>query len=314
MEMSLILVKQVLAMALMVVMGFVATKKKIVNGEECRIISKVLVYVVTPCCLIDAFQGEFDVRKIEALGIALILSFVFYVLYLAAAWGMERGWPHLTPGEQCSVLYCNSGNLVIPIVGGVVGGEFVIYTCAFMFAQSMFMWTHGQAKLGGDPDLSVKKILTNTCIASMLVGLVLFLLNIQLPGALGTAVSSMGSCIGPFSMLVTGVLLAEADLKGAFTHMRTYLVMAMRLIIYPLGSMVLLLIVGRIWDHPQKLDVLTVLMLCASAPPASAVTQVAQLYGSQESRYISSITAVSTVLSAVTMPLLCLLFRFLMGA
>ena len=213
------LINQIIAMAFMVMAGFVLAIKKLLTGDESRIITKALIYVVVPCSLIDAFGSDFDVSKLEALGVALLLAIMVYAIFLTGGRILQkRGF---TGGEVCSIIYSNSGNLIIPIVMGVLGTEYVVYTCSFMLVQNLLTWTHAQMKLGGEADLTVKKILTNPCILSILIGLALFLLNIRLPGPLDTAVGSMGACIGPLFMMITGVLLAEADMKAAFGSKRT---------------------------------------------------------------------------------------------
>lgn len=303
------LINQIAAMALMVLAGFVLAKKGLLTGDESRIITKALVYVIIPCSLLDAFGTEFDTDKLEGMAVGLLLTVLVYVIFLTGGWLMGK-WG-FTNGEVCSVIYSNSGNLIIPIVTGVLGTEYVIYTCAFMLVQNLLTWTHAQMKLGGEAELTVKKVLTNPCILSILGGLALFLLRLRLPGPLDTAVGNMGACIGPLFMMVTGVLLAEADLKAAFSSKRTYFVILIRLIVYPVFVLALVLCAGGLWDHPQRSGVLMVILLCSSGPPASTLAQLAQMYESGEARYISALTALCTVLSAVTMPVMCILYQMM---
>jgi len=303
------LINQIMAMALMVLAGFVLAKKKLLTGEESRIITKALVYVIIPCSLIDAFGTDFDADKLEGMIVGLLLAVLVFSVFLAGGWLMgKRGF---TNAEVCSVIYSNSGNLIIPIVTGVLGTEYVIYTCAYMLIQNLLTWSHAQMKMGGEAELTVKKVMTNPCILSILGGLALFLLRLHLPGPLDTAVGSLGACIGPLFMLVTGILLAEADLKAAFSSGRTYFVVFIRLILYPALVLVLVLTAGRLWDHPMKEGVLMVILLCSSGPPASTLAQLAQMYHNGEARYISALTALCTVLSAVTMPIMCILYQMM---
>lgn len=313
MQISLMLVKQIAAMGIMVLMGFALAKKGLITGEESRVITKVLIRIIIPCSLINAFGTPFDPGKLEGMGVTAALTVVVYAAFLTGGKLLARGKNGFTAGEVCSVIYSNSGNLIIPIVTGVLGTEYVIYTCSFMLIQNLLTWTHAQMKLGGESDLTVKKVLTNPSILAILTGVTLFVLRIELPGPLDNAIGAVGGCLGPLAMMITGILLAEADLKGAMTSRRTHLVMLVRLVVYPLIVLVLLLCAGAVWDHPQKSSILMVVLLCASGPPASLIAQLAQMYGSAESRYISALTALSTVVSAVTMPVLCMVYQALMA-
>ena len=67
MEMSLMLLEQILAMVLMALAGFAAAKLRLISGEESRVLSQISVYIVAPCSLIDAFQTEFEAEKLTGI-------------------------------------------------------------------------------------------------------------------------------------------------------------------------------------------------------------------------------------------------------
>lgn len=60
MELSLILLQQILVIALMILFGFVAGKGKVLTLESSAAISKMVLYIVAPCMTIAALQ--LDVR------------------------------------------------------------------------------------------------------------------------------------------------------------------------------------------------------------------------------------------------------------
>ena len=85
----------------------------------------------------------------------------------------------------------------------------------------------------------------------------------------------------------------------------------LRLLVFPLVSAVVLWGVERCWDHGEGEAVMLVTLLCAIGPSATTITQLAQMFRSPESRYVSSINAVTTLLCVVTMPIMILLFQML---
>ena len=107
--------------------------------------------------------------------------------------------------------------------------------------------------------------------------------------------------MAPLSMLVIGILFSELDLKRVLCQGRIYWVAGLRLLVYPLLSM--------LWPHSDGDNVLLVSLLCAIGPAASAITQMAQLYHNPNSGYVSSINVLTTLLCAVTMPVMVLLFQ-----
>ena len=283
------------------------------NGDESRALSCVCVYLVVPCSLLNAFQTAYDPAKLEGLAIAFVLSVLVHVVFLGVSKGLSRGKHPLSAGERACVIYNNAGNLIIPLVQSTLGSEYVIYTCSYLVVQNLLLWTHGQALMGGDHRPSIKKLLFNPNLCAIFLGLILFFLQVRLPSFLGSAVSSLGSCVGPLAMLVVGVLLAEADLKSALRSIKIYRTVLLRLVIFPLLTVALLWATTLIWKVESTVAVLTVVLLCAIGPSASTVTQLAQIYRSPERQFISSVNVVTTLLCAITMPLFCLLFQLLAG-
>ena len=59
--------------------------------------------------------------------------------------------------EKESIIYSNSGNLVIPLVTVVLGEKWVIYASAFLSVQMILMWTHGQSLMEAKAGINWKK-------------------------------------------------------------------------------------------------------------------------------------------------------------
>jgi predicted permease len=311
-ELSLLLLEQILAMVVMVLAGFVLSKAGKLTSRESQAISCVIIYILTPCALLDGFQTPMDGEKLVGLLASLLGAVVLYCVFLAGAWCLGRGKWKLTRGEQVSIVYSNSGNLIIPIILHTLGSEFVIYSCSYLLIQNLVTWTHGQLLLGGSRKLTVKQVATNPCICAIFLGLTLFLLGIQLPGPVSGAVTSLGACLGPVSMVVIGVMLAEVPFKKAFSNLGIYRVILLRLVICPVLAAIILWGMGRLWPGGSDVSgALTVTLLCAIGPSATTLTQMAQLYQNPESGYLSSINAVTTVLCAVTMPAVILFYQLL---
>ena len=314
-ELSLLLLEQIGAMVIMVLAGLIVAKAGLLDDQGSQVLARVAIYVLTPCALVDGFQTPLEQDKLEGLLASLLAALVIFGLLLGGSWLLRRGKHPLTPGERPSIVYSNSGNLIIPIIMHTLGGEYVIYSCAYLLVQTLSTWTHGQLLLGGSQGLSVRRVATNPSVCGIFLGLVLFLLGVTLPGPVGSAASSLGAALGPVSMLVIGVMLYQTDLRRAFSNPAIYRTIALRLLVFPLLAMGVLLAIGCLWRPLGDVgEILTVTLLCASGPSATTPTQMAQLYHHPESGYMSSINAVTTVLCVVTMPAMIFLYQFLRGA
>ena len=299
MEVSWLLVQQIASMVLMGLAGYGVGKLKLITGEQSRVLSCMCIYLAVPCSLMTSFNTAMEADKLTGLLLALGAAVLLHLLYLALNGLMNRSGHGLAPEEQASVIYNNAGNLILPMVMAILGQEYVIYTSVYILVQNILMWTHGQKLMGGAQQFDWKKIVTTPAIAAILAGLALFVTGLRLPGPLVTAMEGLGSCMAPLSMLVIGILFSELDLKRVLCQGRIYWVAGLRLLVYPLLSMAVLLALRVLWPHSDG-DI---------GPAASAITQMAQLYHNPNSGYVSSINVLTTLLCAVTMPVMVLLFQ-----
>ncbi len=314
MELCLDLVQQIISMMLMASAGFLLSRFRIVTGEESRTLSCVCVYVILPAAFIDAFQYELTSERVQGLSIALIAALVIYAMFLSMIALLKRSPLQLTNEEQSSVIYNNSGNLVIPMLCGMasLGEDYVFYTCAYILIQNLLIWSHGQMLMGSGGRPSLKKIFLTPCMIGLFAGILFFFLEIQLTGPVNTAISAISGCMGPVSMLIIGMMLGEHDLRAIFSSRRIYMVTFIRLILLPLITIGLLLALRQLLSHPDLTNILTVSLLCAIGPSAATVSQQAQLYHNPHRVYVSAINAVTTLLCAVTMPVMVLIFQLLL--
>lgn len=65
-----------------------------------------------------------------------------------------------------------------------------------------------------------RKIVLNINMISIVIGVVLFFTRIHLPQIINDTIGSVGSMIGPASMIVTGMLFAGMDLKKGFCQQK----------------------------------------------------------------------------------------------
>ncbi|MBR1659992.1 MAG: AEC family transporter [Oscillospiraceae bacterium] len=299
--MSLLLFRQIASLFLMVAAGFLIVKLKILSSKDSRVLSLLCIYIVVPCVIVNSFQLEltesvrnnFLLAVCAALLIHAVIMLLGFVLKAMKLDAVGRG----------SVMYSNSGNLVIPLVLAILGSEWVIYSSAFMCVQLVFMWTHGNALISGQTRPQWKKIVTNCNLIAIALGLVLMLLRIRLPSIVTTAMDSLGDMLGPMSMLLVGMLLAEADLKAIFTSRETWLIAFLKMIALPLVVLVVLKLTGLAGLVPEGRMVLYISFLAVSAPTATMITQLSQLYRNRPD-YASAINVMTTLLCILTMPLM----------
>ena len=307
MDISILLVEQIVQLFLMIFMGYLIVKMGLLNDTDSKVLSKIVLYLIVPCVIINAFQVDYTPDTINGLLLALKASVLTQVILLIAISVFSR-LLHLNEVEIASVYYSNSGNLIVPIVTFILGQEWVLYGCVFMSVQIIFIWTHGKKIISREDSYDWKRIVQNINMISIFIGIVLFLTGIHLPKLINNTLSSVGSMIGPASMMVAGMLFAGMNLKQIFADKKVYFVSFLRLIAVPLLALAILKFTPLSMPAADSNKILLIVFLAIITPSASAVTQMCQVY-ENDSQYASAINVMTTLFAIITMPLMVILFE-----
>ena len=302
---SLLLMGQIGKMFLMILMGFCIVKAKLLTGKDSKVLSMITLYLIMPCMIIDSFQVDCTPEKMQGLLLATVAAVIVNALYVFGSKALEKPL-RLTNVERTSVCYSNAGNLIVPIVASMFGKEYVLFTSGYMMVQTVLLFSHCRMTLGGR--VSVKGLLTNVNMIATGIGLVLFVSGFRFPDIIGGAISSVGGCVGPISMIVTGMLLGGFSWDKLRNYKKLPLVLVLRLIAFPAVILAIYRFSPLKTMTPDGASVLLISLLAAAGPTASSVTQLSQVYGG-DSEYAGLINMTSTLLCIITMPLMILFYQ-----
>ena len=306
MNISILLMQQIVQLFLMIFMGYLIVKTGLVRDDDSKVLSKIILYLIVPCVIINAFQVDYTTDTVKGLLIAFAASVMTQVILLVVI-SVAGKLLHLNEVEVASVYYSNSGNLIVPFI---LGQEWVLYGCVFMSVQLVFLWTHCKKIISREASYDWKKIILNINMISIFIGVILFFTGIRLPEIIGNTLASVGTMIGPASMIVTGMLFAGMNLKQIFANKRVYFITFLRLIAVPLIALVLIKLSNLASFSADGNKIMLIVFLAIITPSASTVTQMCQVYGN-DSRYASAINVMTTLLSIITMPVMVMLFQMI---
>ena len=306
MEISFLLFKQIAQFFIMKIMGYTLVKLKIVKSEDSKVLSMVCLYLIMPCVIINSFLIDFTPEKLKglglAVGVAIVIHFVAWIFIKILGKVLN-----FNPVEKASVMYSNAANMVIPVVMSVLGDEWVLYSSAFVSVQLVLLWTHCKSMLSNEKGFELKKIYTNINLIAIFIGILLFITKIHIPSVLQGTLKSVGGTVAPISMIITGMIMAGAELKKVFSNGRIYLVLFFRMIFFPFIVFLIMYFTGITKVIDNGAMILLVTFIATITPTASSITQMAQVYGNNE-QYAGAINIMTTIASIVTMPIMVALY------
>lgn len=312
MALTIALFEKIGSLSVLIILGFIAVRFGIMKFADSKVLSAWALYFLTPCAMLDAFQYEFTVEKLAGMGIAFAGSLIAAAVFALLTWGLKRAF-HLGPVDTTSLEYPNAGNFMLPLIASAMGGDWVIYCSSCFIVMNVLMFSHGKAVLSGEKGIHASMFFKNVVLLSILAGFAMFVLNVQIPGFVGTAVSTMGDMMGPAYMFTIGMIIGNADLKAVFGNKRAWLICLGRLVVYPLVTMLVLRVCGVLNIHANAGRILLIVVLTAGAPAAVMVTQFAQMYRSvEETEFASVVNILSTVLCLGTMPCIAYFYQKIM--
>ncbi|MBR6615842.1 MAG: AEC family transporter [Lachnospiraceae bacterium] len=309
MDLSLLLLENLLAMLIMAIVGYAVARRGLINDKECAAFSRLVVNIFMPCMIVKAMQIDLTEERIQGFLTLFVFSMIVHVIWIICGKLFSKALK-ITAVEQATLIYSNAGNLIIPLVSALFGAEYVFYSCVFTVVQLVFMWTHGISLIRESNSIEWKKILLNPNILAVLVGVVLLLTKLPVPAPIMSAVSSFGSMVGPCAMLIIGMTIAKQDLLSVFKMKRAYLVSVGRLIVFPAIILVLLYFSGYLTRHPEQLTLFQIVFLAVSAPPAATVSQLAIMYD-KDALNASVYNVMGVACCVVTMPVMLYLLQTL---
>lgn len=301
--------EEIIKLFVIMFMGYAVVKAGLMKSSESKSVSVIMVYLVIPCVILNAFQVEYTPDVQKGLLLACAAAVAVHILFLLLTAILKKPL-HLDVIERATIIYSNAGILVIPLVQELLGQDYVIYSSAYIAVQLILIWTHCKNMLCEEDKLEWKKVLLNVNIISIIAGVVLFIFRIQLPSGAQDVLNMMNNMIGPLGMLLAGMVIAEVPLQTVFTRKRSYLSAALRLLIYPVFVLILMKIIQTFVGIQDSKQILLTVYLASITPACATVTSMAQLYD-KDAAYSSSLYVLTTLLSIATMPVMVGLFEMM---
>jgi len=298
----------------LVLCGYLAGRARMLPEATIPGLNLFVLYFALPCMLF---------RFGASLPVAQVLDPVVVLLWVVAAVVVMALTIALTRSDAVpmkdaalgalTVAWPNTGFMGVPLLAALLGpaaaGPVITTLLVDLFFTSSLAIALAQAGGGRGTTPAgllrlLKGTLANPLPAAIALGLLFSALQWRLPGPLDTIVRMLGDAATPVALFTIGTILWRA---GLHVHTRTpparYVPLALaKLFLHPLlvlglGAAAMALGV------PLSAFTLTVLVLAAGLPSASAVSLLAERFGADNGR-ITRIVIASTVLAFVTFSVL----------
>lgn len=298
-----ILLQQIIIIFAIAALGFIAAKCGIINENGNRTISKVILYLTLPGMIIASVA---DVPAGISAGDIFLLIFISCVTY-AILGAIGLAVPRLIRAEKADrgvytfvTMFGNVGFMGFPILAAIFGSQAIFIAAIFNLPMNLLSFTLGVLMVAPPgTKLRMKEFFTPAVVSSIIAP-ILYLLPFTIPDAVYEGFSLLGSATIPLAMIMIGSSIGQLSFSKIWNIPKIYIVSAVKLLVCPVA--VWLLLKPFVHD-PLFFGVAVVLSMM---PSATNSTLLCIEYGGNE-LLASRTVCISTILSAVTIPLMLFL-------
>ena len=305
-----IIIYQIAILAILVVIGIIATKAKIITEGARKGIAGLVFDVTLPLLIITTF-ARIDVTPAILRNSGLVFLFTYFALAVMYATGDFSARLLRLKNNQRAVFINHHmfGNIVFlgfPLMDALFpGGEGLLYAAVFQLASNSVMWTFGVwvfLKGAGGKRNEIWKNLLNPNTIAFFLGLMIMFFNIGLPDLLYEPLHGLGKSTIYLSMLYIGAMLVQTRVKGIFKKPHVFLFSFNKLLLVPFVLAITVNLLSY-WLFPGFGDIARkVVLLEASMPAMATIVVMAHKFGSDASLATENVF-ISTILSIVTIPI-----------
>lgn len=289
---------EVIALCLMMAVGIYGRKKNFIDDRVENGLNSILVNMILPMSIINSFYMEYDSTIIENCKKLIIFSLIIHTAGLVLSkFVFYKAGKKKQPVLRFMITFSNCAFMGFPILGSVYGDMGIFYASIFNTVFHIFVWTFGVALFNTDMSLkeSIRNIVRNKAIWSVIIGGVIFLGQIQLPQAINSVVKNLAAVTTPLSMIIIGSMLCASNVKELLNDYTLYLVSLLRLVVIPL-------IIFAVLSFFNVDKILIAVPTLIMAMPGAAICPVIANDNDGDGILASKCVFMTNILSVITIP------------
>lgn len=225
----------------LIVIGYILVKLKVLPENSASVLSKLENNVFIPALVMKTFIENFTIERISVAWKLLACCFILILIVIPFSILVSK---LSTKDSYIQKIYIYGlsfsnfafmGNAIVSSLFEDIFFEYLIFTLALWIL--IYLWgVPGLLLFDSDKKQTIKermKSFLNPMFVSMIIGMIIGLFKIPLPGWIKSVISVSANCMSPIAMLLTGVAISFISLKDTFTNIKIYMISIVKLIIMP---------------------------------------------------------------------------------
>lgn len=291
-----LILNQLFILYVFLIAGFIIGKIKKGTVEHSGILSVLLVNIFLPIKVFKTFANNFSISYftekypllIASLSLLILLSAIgFFVPKLLTKNKYERRvYQYSVPITN----YAYLGYVLIESVfGETVLSDFMFFAIPFI----IYTYTVGYALLTGG-EKPIKKLL-NPITVAIVLGITIGVSGLSLPDTPLKILDMASSCVGPISMILTGITLSAFTFKELVADKTAYIFSTLRLLVIPAAA--------YFTCRGLRFDTIAPMVLIITCMPCGLNTIVFPKLIGEDCKPGARLALITHIFSLITLPL-----------
>ena len=289
------------------VVGYVATKTKIITKDAEPAMVNLLLLITTPCMIFNSIATrELDSSLSGKIALVLLGSLAYFIIMPLLCVPISKKLFTNTPREDIGVLMAimvatNTGFMGFPITRAVFGEHyfFLIVIQNIILNIYLFLIAVLQMNYGSRSNFDAKHIIKSIfspCIISALISMAFMFGGIKMPEPILDVTGMLGNVTTPLSMIVVGMRLANSDFGSVIKNRDLIIASVFNVLIAPIIAFLL------VHWLPLANDLKLLFIWASTFPCAVIIAGIAAKEG-KNATLVSEGIALTTLMSLITLPL-----------
>ena len=293
----------------LIIIGYIVAKINVVPKNAEASISKLETNVFVPALVLGTFMNNFTIEKLTKTGSIFLTSIAIEAmviplsLLLVRLVAKDKYTRNIYTYGLCFSNFGFMGNAVVNALFPEVFLEYLLFTIVLWIA--IYMWGVPMLLIDsedGTPTIKSRlKNFLNPMFIAMIIGMIIGLTGLKLPAFINSSVTTLGDCMSPLAMILTGMTVARINILDILKKWSIYIVSFIRLIAYPL----IFVLIAKLFNIDRTMSLLA---LCSLAMPLGLNTVVVPASYGKDTTVASGMALISHLLSCLTIPLIFWLF------
>lgn len=295
---------QVFVLFVFITIGYIMKKSGKIPDSFNKGISNLLVWIFMPFLNFGSMADNFRLNVLAEKKWLLLISVGALIVSTAVAFVFSRIMsksPQTRDVYMYSFMFPNTGYFGNPLVLAVFGELLLFDFMIFGIPFCILTYTFGVYILNPNSVFNLKNLI-NPIMVSLVLGIIVGGLEIEIPSVVRNILDVGASCLAPSAMILVGIVFASNNLKSMVTNVKAYIACAIKMIVLPV---IAIFIMAKI-NVPH--DIATILIITFTLPTGLNSIIFPEAYGG-DSKTGAQLCFVSTLTCLVFMPIALSLYE-----